>query len=353
MATLKEIADRTGVSIATVSRVLNYDETLSVSEEKRKRILEVADELDYMPPGRKALAGGKRTKRSRPRIGLIHFLSVSEELDDPYYISIRIGIERRSQELGFELVKLYKTDGRFHTEELRNVSGIIAIGKFNRDEIDSFSSNCSDVVMVDSTQRSHRFDSVVVDVAESMRELLDFALAQGFTRIGYYGCEEKYVEHRTYLGEKRYTAFVEYMKGKGLYDERLVKLELFTVKNGYHMFMESFREGPLPELIIAGNDSTALGVLKAMHECGLAVPGAISLIGINDIPTAQYTNPPLTTVKFHSEFMGETAVDLMRERLESRTIPKTVVVPSHLVVRDSCRLSAVLDTDTGYVLGKE
>lgn len=353
MATLKEIADRTGVSIATVSRVLNYDETLSVSEEKRKRILEVADELDYMPPGRKAQAGAKGNRKGRPRIGLIHFLSVSEELDDPYYISIRIGIERRSQELGFELVKIYKTDGRFHTEELRNVQGIIAIGKFNTEEMDAFSANCSDVVTVDSSQRPHRFDSVVVDVAASMRELLNFALAQGFTRIGFYGCEERYAEHRTYLGEKRYTAFVEYMKAQGLYDSRYVKLELFTVKNGYHMFMESYREGLLPELIVAGNDSTALGVLKAMHECGLSVPRDISLIGINDIPTAQYTNPPLTTVKYHSEFMGETAVELMSERLASRTIPKTVVVPSHLIIRGSCRIEQALTGESGYVLRRE
>lgn len=353
MATLKEIADRTGVSIATVSRVLNYDETLSVSAAKRKRILEVADELDYMPPARKALAQENRGRAQRPRIGLIHFLSVSEELDDPYYISIRIGIERRSQELGFELVKLYKAKEGFHTEELRNVAGIIAIGKFSQDEINDFSVNCPDVVMVDSSPRNHRFDCVVVDVAESMRDLLNFALSQGFTKIGYYGGDERYVEHRTYLGEKRYTAFVEYMKEKGLFDPRLVKLELFTVKNGYHMFMEAFKEGLLPELIVAGNDSTALGILKAMRECGLAVPEAISLIGINDIPTAQYTEPPLTSVKFHSEFMGETAVDLMKERLESRKLPKMVVVPSQLIIRGSCRISAPVDQTSGYAVLKE
>jgi LacI family transcriptional regulator len=355
MATLKEIAERTGLSLATVSRVLNYDETLSITPEKRKHILEVAEELDYTPPGRKpgSSKAKKTAKKSGYRIGLIHFLSVDEELEDPYYISIRIGIERKSQELGFELVKLYKTENQYQVEQLKNLNGLIAIGKFNTEDIQQIRKHCKDVVVVDASPCPSELDSVVVEVDQSMNQLLDFITGQGFSRIGYIGCRENYTEYRTYLGEKRYTAFVEYLKAKGLYDERYVAIDLFTARSGYTLFKEAFARGDVPEIIVAGNDTTALGIMKAIHECGLKMPDDISLIGINDIPTAQYTFPPLTSVKFYSEFMGETAVDLLRERLEGRTIPKKVVVPSHLVIRSTCRLSKSYEDFTGYVHVRE
>ncbi|MBU0934948.1 MAG: LacI family DNA-binding transcriptional regulator [Spirochaetes bacterium] len=340
MATLKEIAEQTGVSIATVSRVLNYDETLSVSPDKRKLILEVAEQLDYVPPGRKnGTSGSRKGRKPRRRIGLIHFLSVEEELDDPYYISIRIGIERKCRECGYELILLYKRDDSYHAEELRNVDGLIAIGKFSRSDIYSIRQHCRDIVVVDSSPCEEEIDSVVVEVDQTMTHILDFALDQGFRRIGFFGGFEKYAEYRTYLGEKRYTAYVEYMKEKGLFDERYVFLETLSAKSGYHLFKEAWQKGNLPELIIAGNDTTALGIMKAVYEAGLKIPEDISLIGINDIPTAQYTFPPLTTVKLYSEFMGETAVELLTERLEYRRIPKKVTIPSHLVIRGSCRLT--------------
>lgn len=337
--------------MATVSRVLNFDETLSVSPDKRKKILEVAEELDYVPPGRKAGArAASRKKGARPRIGLVHFLSVEEELEDPYYISIRIGIERRSQEAGFELVKLFKTEDGYHADQLRNISGLIAIGKFARAEIDSFRAYCSDIVAVDSTPCPSELDSVSVEVDASMRLLLDFLLGQGFSRIGFFGCREIYEEYRTYLGERRYTAFVEYLRERNLFEEKYVSLDLLTARSGYSMFMAAWEKRDIPEVIIAGNDTTALGIMKAIHECGLRIPQDISVVGINDIPTAQYTFPPLTTVRFHSEFMGETAVDLLRERLEGRTIPKKLIVPSHLVIRDSCRIENGEEKMDGFVL---
>lgn len=340
MATLKEIAEQTGVSIATVSRVLNYDETLSVAPEKRRLILEVAEQLDYVPPSRKPGATPRR-KKGKPlrRIGLIHFLSVEEELDDPYYISIRIGIERKCRESGFELIKLYKQDESYHADQLRNVEGLIAIGKFSRHEIYDIRRSCKDIVVVDSSPCEEEIDSVVVEVDQTMTHILDFALDQGFRKIGFFGGVEKYTEYRTYLGEKRYTAFVEYLKARDLFEERYVFLESLSAKSGYSLFKEARQKGELPELIIAGNDTTAIGIMKAVYECGLRIPEDISLIGINDIPTAQYTFPPLTTVKLYSEFMGETAVELLTERLEYRRIPKKVIIPSHLVIRGSCKIS--------------
>lgn len=340
MATLKEIAEKVGVSIATVSRVLSYDETLSVSEPKRQLIFEVAEELEYKShQPKKSSSKTSQSKPARFRIGLIHFISVEEELEDPYYISIRIGIERKCREMNYELVKLYKNDKGYPVDQIKKVNGVIAIGKFSTADIQSVQDHCKNIVVVDSSPLEEEIDSVVVEVDKSMKKILDFALAQGFTKIGFFGWIEKYADYRTYLGEKRYTAFVEYLKEKNMFDEKYVYLDAnySKSKGGYSLFMQAAENGELPELIIAGNDSEALGIMKAIYDSGLKIPDDISLIGINDIPTAQYTIPPLTTVKLYSEFMGETAIDLLKERFENRTIPKKIIIPSRLIVRDSCR----------------
>lgn len=346
MATLKDIAEKANVSLATVSRVLNYDETLSVNPQTRQRIFEIAEELAYeTPKSKKTTTKGNvskkivKTKLPQFKIGMVHFISVEAELDDPYYIAIRIGIERRCQQQNIELTKIYKNEEGFPVEQLQQVQGLIAVGKFSKTDIKIIRKYCRDIVFVDSSLYEEEFDSVVAEVDKTMKKILDFALKQGFRKIGFFGGFEPYDDYRTYLGELRYTAFVEYLKEHKMFDESYVYLDVMCAKSGHDMFMKAFHSGNLPELIIAGNDSSALGILNAMHSCKLNVPGEISLIGINDIPMAQYTNPPLTTVRLHSEFMGETAVDLLKERFEGRTIPKKIVVPSHLIIRESCKVN--------------
>ncbi|MBG4115779.1 MAG: LacI family DNA-binding transcriptional regulator, partial [Enterococcus faecalis] len=123
IVTIKDIAEQVGVSSATVSRVLNYDETLSVSDETKKKIFETAETLNYKKRARKKQAGKKK-------IRFVQWFSDPEELDDIYYLSIRLGVEKRAEELGFLLVK----------ESLTNLSqkrfdGTIALGKFDEKQV--------------------------------------------------------------------------------------------------------------------------------------------------------------------------------------------------------------------------
>jgi len=349
MATLKEIADKVGVSVATVSRVLNYDETLNVTPEKRKMIFEVAQKLEYMTPrNKKKTSSSKKTGIPDHRIGIIHFISVEEELADPYYLSIRIGIERKCQDLNYELVKLFKTDDGYPINQFKQIDGLIAIGKFSTEDARLFKSSCKHVVSVDSSPFEEEIDSVVVDVDIAMKKVLTYAIQQGFTKIGFFGWHEKYSDYRTYLGEKRYTAFVEFLTENNLFNQDYVYLDAAysQSRGGYHLFMEAFAKDNLPELIVAGNDSEAIGIMKAIHDSGLHIPEDISVIGMNDIPISRYTFPPLTTIKFQSEYMGETAVDLLRERFEQRTIPKKITLPSQLIVRESCRIKEAQSAET-------
>ena len=106
MATLKDIAKAVGLSPATVSRVLNLDQTLSVSARTRQVILEAAEALQYEPPRSR----NRANVQGLSKIALVHYLRPDQELIDPYYVALRLGIESRCQALKIETVKVYHAE---------------------------------------------------------------------------------------------------------------------------------------------------------------------------------------------------------------------------------------------------
>ena len=92
----------------------------------------------------------------------------------------------------------------------------------------------------------------------------------------------------------------------------------------------------LPTCVFAASVTLAIGALRAIAEAGLSIPKDIQLIGCNDIPTSQYTFPTLSTVKIHTELMGETGVKLLLERINGeRNLPLKVLIPHEIILRES------------------
>ena len=95
----------------------------------------------------------------------------------------------------------------------------------------------------------------------------------------------------------------------------------------------------IPSAFFIASDPMAVGAYKAIQEKGYNIPNDISIVGFDDIPTAQYLSPSLTTVKVYTDFMGETALDVLMERIkDERLLSKKVVLPVKLIIRDSCKL---------------
>lgn len=332
MATITEIAQKTNVSIATVSRVLNYDKSLSISEEKRKLILETADNLDYQPPKRK-----KQNLKKPLTIGLIHWYTMQQELDDTYYLSIRLGIERTCYERQIELVKIFKTNNDFDIDHIKPLDGVIAVGKFSDEDVKLFDEKFPIVVFADSSPEETKFDSVVIDFESSMVKAIDYVLSLGHKKIGYIGGREFIGKNMKALGERREIVFKEYLQQKNLFDERNVHVGSFTIESGYTLMKQAIEQNHLPSAFIIASDGMAIGLMKAAYEAGIRIPSDLSIVGFNDITQSQYTIPPLTTIKVYKEFMGQTAVDLLIEKaLGSRTISKKITIPTELVIRESC-----------------
>lgn len=338
MATIKDIAGQAGVSMATVSRVLNYDPTLSVSDETRKRILEIAQELNYRTPRERnggAITNG--TSKETRRIGLMNWYTDQEEMLDPYYMAIRLGIERECFKHQFELVKMYKhSTGESMDWNGEAPDGVIAIGRFEQQDLGCFPFNLDAVVFVDSSPNEEHYDSVVFDMGHAVRRALTYLNGLGHTRIGYIGGHNESYGRTT--RDERELAFSEWFKERNVYEPSLVYMgDNWYPEDGYQLMRTALAANCRPTAFLVQNDSMAIGALRALHEAGIKVPEEMSIIGFNDIAMAEFIQPPLTTIKVHMEYMGETAVELIAERLLSkRNIAKKVVLPTKLIVRESC-----------------
>lgn len=332
MATIKDIAEKAGVSSATVSRVLNYDATLSVSDDKRKLILEIAEELDYVTPRQRT------DKRTQPnmRIGLIHWYTIHQELEDPYYMSIRMGIEKQCYEQNIDMVKVYDPHN-YDFNQMSDVAGLIAIGKFSDEEIQRFKAVSPLIVFVDSSPFENEFDSIIIDFEKAVVGVIQHFIDNGHQKIGYIGGREYVGKDKMPLGERREIVFRDYLIKRGLLDSAQIYIGTFVAASGYELMKKAIESSTeMPTAFLIASDSMAIGALRALHEAGIKVPKQVAIIGFNDIPTSKYTVPPLASVRVHKEFMGETAVDLLLERIQKkRTIAKKVIVPTELILRES------------------
>ena len=343
MVTIKEIARSVGVSSATVSRVLNYDATLSISAPKRKAIIETAEALNYATPRNRNRTNGTPQAvgpvpgSAATKIALVHFLSPAEELADPYYIGVRLGIESRCQALKIEVMRVYHTDCLPEPALLQNASGVIAVSKHFENEISWLRQHSRHIVFADVCPTIDLFDCVESDLRHAMNRLLDSAYAVGYRRIGFIGGKES-LHNRVYpLGEKRCSAYIEWMTDKGLFDPALCLVDRLCFEGGYELAQSILALDNPPDLLITANDNMAIGAYRAIQEKGLSIPGDIGVASFNDIPAAQFLAPPLSTVKIHAERVGEIAVDLLLEQIAGRDFVKKVTLSTEMIWRDSCR----------------
>jgi len=332
LATIKEIASIAEVSISTVSRVLNFDETLNVSDMTREKILKIADELEYV---------SSKTKKAKNKkckdIGIIYWYNYEEELGDPYYLSIRLAAEKKCNENNFNLVKLSEDSD---IKDIRNVNGIIAIGKFTSSTIEKLASANENIVFVDFSPDENRFDSVIADIGKATIRVLNYLYELGHRKIGFIGGKklEDLSYENIYIDEKD-IKYKEFMESKGIYDiEYIYQEERFTFKAGYELTKEALKSKNKLTAFFVGNDTMAVGAYKAISEAGLKVPDDISIVGFNDQPSAKYMIPSLTTIRIPSEYLGSAAADLLFENINgNREYNKKVIISTEFKIRESCR----------------
>lgn len=334
MAKIKDVAEKAGVSITTVSRVLNYDDSLSVSNETRQKIFNIASELEYKTPRMRKVS----IESDNYNICFIHWYDLNREIEDPYYLSIRIGLEKACHEKQINLMKIYKDEIEEKLIQLKDINGLVAIGKFSEEMIDEFKNITPNIVFVNSTPADDNLDCISIDFNRIIPKMIDFLIDKGYQDFAYIGGDETpEIDTRSYK-KHRYENLVESLKNNNIYNESRIYIGgSFDAKNGYATTTKLIEENNLPGVIVYGNDNMAIGGLKALYEKGINVPSDVGVFGFNDISISKYAVPSLSTVRVHTEFMGETALDLLIERIEGRSIPKRLTIPTQIIERESLK----------------
>ena len=330
MATLKEIARLTDTSITTVSRVLNYDKTLSVGDEIRRKIIETAADLNYKTPRNRSTI--KHTKKLR--IGIVYWYDQKEEMDDPYYMQIRRGVEKLASKSQIETITLYKENNEYDFENAGKIDGLICIGKFSDTQIKQFEKATHSIVFVDSSPKEEQHDSIVLDFNKAVKDLLTTLLKEGYSKIGYIGGVE-FVSKHIKLGERRELVFRDFLYQRNKLETKYIHIGSFDTESGYNLMKQALTKKDHAEVYFCANDSIAFGALRAIHEKGIKIPEDIALVGFNDNPNSAYTYPPLSTVRVYTEFMGEQALESVVSRIDGRPVAVKKIIPTILVKRKS------------------
>lgn len=334
--TLKDIANKVGVSIATVSRVLNYDETISVTNETRQRIFEVAEQLKYKTlkqrsHNKKRLIQTSNMSNTFVKIGILQRYSQEVELSDPFYLSIRMGIEKECFKKQIKFEKIVYMLESFDLAYYQDLDGIIAVGKFNKIEIKTLKQQFTNIIFVDTETLDPDLDCVFLDLKKATYECLDYLMQKGHKHIGYIGMTKNTDDGRDVI-------FRDYMKNYNICTNEDIYYEEATAQGGYFCMSEAIKKEKLPNAFFIASDSMAIGAIKALHKNNIKIPERVSIIGFDDIPTAEYTVPSLSTVRTYTEYMGITSVIMLLDRImnNEKEIGRKVIIPTKLIIRKSC-----------------
>lgn len=325
MATIKEVAERAGVSTATVSRALTGQS--AVKPELRARILTAVAELGYRP---NRLASNLR-RQTTETIGV-----VVSDIENPHFTQVVRAVEDAAYRRGYRVL-LCNTDEttekqRSYLEVLaaeRVVGVIISPSDPGGVEISGLLDVGIPVVAFDRRVEDGRADAVVIDNARGTRRATDYLIGLGHDRIGFVSGLPN-----IQTGRERLAGFEEAMAIRGL-PVRWAN-GAFRIDQAYHATQELLAGDGVTALLV-GNNLMTIGALRALRSRGLRVPDDVALVAVDDPPWAELVEPSLTTLAQPVRQMAECAVRLLFERISGeRTKPRTDIFEFNLIVRQSC-----------------
>jgi len=325
---MRDVAERAGVSVTTVSHVIN--ETRPVSDDLRRRVLQAMDELGYQP---NALARSLRRKETHT-IGMI-----VPDSANPFFAEVARGIEDASFEQGYSVI-LCNSDGDLEKELLytnvlteKRVDGILFVAAgVSTEHIRALQARQMPLVVVDRDIPDVVVDSVLIHNARGGWLATRHLIELGHRRIGCITGPSDVTP-----SAERVIGYQQALQEAGIpVDEALIVRGDFQYESGYRAAQQLLALEDPPTAIFACNDLMAVGAISAAVELGFQVPAQLSVVGFDDIRLASFTNPPLTTVAQPKYEMGVVAMTMLLERMRERDMsPRRRLLDIRLVVRQS------------------
>jgi DNA-binding LacI/PurR family transcriptional regulator len=339
--TLKQVAARAGVSVTTVSLVLN-DAPASIGSATRERVMAVAGELGYVPSAAaRSLASGRTHT-----VGLI-ICHAEHLIVDAFIPQTLYGMNQVAREHGFRVLveaveDVTRPDAYHELVRAKQIDGLIVLNPRRDDSrLPQLVSDDYPLVTLGSIPGCDPV-RVHTDNHGLARRATEHLLALGHRRVGhitfapaaYLATDERLGGYRAALTDAGIAT-----------DDRDVGIGAFSAMSGAAAARDLLDARPDLTALFCGNDTIAIGVLHALAERGLRVPDDVALVGYDDIPIARFQAPPLTTVRSPAVAHGQRAMELVIDMIEGRPLrERGVVLDGTLVVRRSCGAPAELRT---------
>lgn len=330
MTTIHDVARHAGVSVVTVSRVLNR--TAVVNNATRLRVEEAIAALGYIP------SQAARSLRSRRSHSLALILP---DITNAFWTTVARGVEDTAQREDYT-VFLCNTDENpskqasyLHAVHQRGVDGvIIAPYDVDANNLDVLRQRHTPTVVIDRRVEGWEVDCVRSDSIAGSRALVEHLVHLGHRRIAMISGPEK-----TSTAQERVAGYRLALEENGIpVDERLIRYGEFRARLGQALTEQLFEEGTNPTAIFAANNVIAMGALEALRQRGLTVPQNVALVCFDDLPDLVFLFPFLTVIAQPAYEMGAQSAALLMERIKSPTPldARHLVLPSRLVLRYSC-----------------
>jgi LacI family transcriptional regulator len=326
-ATIHDVAARAGVSVATVSRVINGKEL--VREETSRQVRAAAKSLRYVPN----VAARSLSIRRSQTIGI-----VLPDVHGEFFSEVIRGIDLAARAEGYHiLVSGSHSDPAEMLEVVATMRGrvdglVVMAPDVTLAPLDELRARDMPVVLLNSSAANG--DAITIDnyggACAMMRHLHDL----GHTRIAFIRGPKQNADARERLRGYRHC-----MRGMGALTARALECDGdFTEESGFAAGRALSELASRPTAVFAANDSMAVGVLASLAKAGIKVPAGMSVVGFDDIPIARYVNPPLTTMRVDIAELGRRAFGLLLEGISRPAVrdPRHDRVATTLVVRDSC-----------------
>lgn len=337
--TSQDVAKRAGVSRTTVSLVLNNVQGVQISEETRKRVLEAAEDLGYVPEA----AAQALASRKVQIVGLVLTRSPHHIASDTFLTQILDGlinvVHDHQMRLLIDILEPHQEkDAYHHLVQAKRVDGIILSGpRFQNDLLKALEEQNFPTVIMGQLPESDCC-SVDVDNVSAAYKAVSHLIGLGHRRIA---CITN--------ADLTYTAAADRLQGyrqaledHGLtFDDGLVRFGDFDPDSGFRQMQSLLVSAhssrhPITAVFVASDD-VAFGAKASIRVHGLRIPEDIAVVGFDDVPFARYSDPPLTTIRLPAYSLGWTAGDMLIRSIQGEKPEKsTVLLETQLVVRESC-----------------
>lgn len=327
--TITDVAKAAQVSIATVSRVFN--KSGRVDPETRRRVMEAANALNYIPDAR----GRSLSTRRAEVIGLL-----LPDLYGEFFSEVIRGADQTARQNCYHLLLSSSHNSKediaaaLHAMRGR-VDGIIIMSP----HLDAHTLNTNlphgiPAVVLNCYLDGEAFDALNIDNFNGAYQLVKHLLGHGHTRIAIIKGTEQNID-----AQERLRGYRKALEDAGAFIDGRYELQgNFDEESGYHAVREILSLTPRPTAVFASNDSMAIGALSALRAKGVDVPGELAIAGFDDIPVAEFLTPGLTTMRVHISTLGVKAVEELLSAITGKSThekKQTLIVPE-LVVRESC-----------------